>query len=950
MQGFGPLFRMLADLIEALLADRGYDADPIRDTLAKANVEAVIPAKRHRRSRTCRMERARRRRSMTEQTSESATYRLTSVDDLAGLRSTLETWIDRAADAVWNFHVKEDGSFWNNSTAPGKVTRENKRTPHITTTARCYIALLYAHRARGEGASPSPKKWVECFDQFTSDVHMTWEHAPGGDDLRFEETAKKDDGEKGSVNTFDVAHLADFIQVADYVKRFRLREEGAIPVWRMAQPTPDAGETSNEDNDGLENDKGSPQENDNKPINTNIAAGVPGQNSDQSNRPDEKNDDQEDARNEGDDRGEEGAGLHEALRGAIIQHLNRAIGKALVATDTFTSRTGEVQFDTREESAHYFATLHALRALHALDSNLPKGTARIVEGARAFGMEQCFYYQRGMTHRQDAIRLAFACSIYAIYGEHVDQDLCLAMIEALHEAQQENGSWPASHPIQRENGQAWRIASHEVALCLTWLYFQPKVPDAARPLLIEMMRRYLVAAVAPTFFRAPADRAADTGNKLFNGWQDDHTVGTETTVGWATAIICHFLANFSVVLDDWINRQVIEDLGLALSTERYRIDDIVSKPAKRWQREFGKQKKTVPTETSANSAGRNDAGGAEKPGANGGSERNTGVDGIPDDDTSAASPVERTSGEVWPDLPPHAWARTPADEGALAASIYEHWTDPIPNAGIAKGLAKKALLPILDAADQRPKRDSFAALIPGEPGTRKTSLVDRVADVIIWPKVAVPASLIFADGFDRMEAQANYVFERLNHLRRCVIFFDEFEEFFVSRQPDQGLDVADTTYKLRTIAAFTTSAMLPRLQQLHDVRRCLIFLATNHLEKLDSAIKRRGRFDFQILVNHPTASRLAEYLGSVSVDARERAGLSRFCKEGQDKVIGLLRDAVQKVAEVTPERSIRFAWAEEILRDINTTDTPKIIFTRLAALMNDEKPDDPPLINVDADT
>ncbi len=50
MQGFGPLFRMLAERIEALLADRGYDADAIRQELAKADIEAVIPAKKNRRT------------------------------------------------------------------------------------------------------------------------------------------------------------------------------------------------------------------------------------------------------------------------------------------------------------------------------------------------------------------------------------------------------------------------------------------------------------------------------------------------------------------------------------------------------------------------------------------------------------------------------------------------------------------------------------------------------------------------------------------------------------------------------------------------------------------------------------------------------------------------------------------------------------------------------------
>lgn len=43
-QGFAPLFRM----IEAFLADRGYDADAFPQEIAAAGVEAVIPAKSNR--------------------------------------------------------------------------------------------------------------------------------------------------------------------------------------------------------------------------------------------------------------------------------------------------------------------------------------------------------------------------------------------------------------------------------------------------------------------------------------------------------------------------------------------------------------------------------------------------------------------------------------------------------------------------------------------------------------------------------------------------------------------------------------------------------------------------------------------------------------------------------------------------------------------------------------
>lgn len=50
VKGFAPLFRMIADKIEAFPGDRGYDPDAIREELAKAEVEAAIPAKSNRNS------------------------------------------------------------------------------------------------------------------------------------------------------------------------------------------------------------------------------------------------------------------------------------------------------------------------------------------------------------------------------------------------------------------------------------------------------------------------------------------------------------------------------------------------------------------------------------------------------------------------------------------------------------------------------------------------------------------------------------------------------------------------------------------------------------------------------------------------------------------------------------------------------------------------------------
>jgi len=118
--------------------------------------------------------------------------------------------------------------------------------------------------------------------------------------------------------------------------------------------------------------------------------------------------------------------------------------------------------------------------------------------------------------------------------------------------------------------------------------------------------------------------------------------------------------------------------------------------------------------------------------------------------------------------------------------------------------------------------------------------VETLSDVMDWTFVPVPASVFFDKGFDFLEARATEVFRKLSHLTQCVIFLDEFEEFFRKRpneesegRPDeesekksdfdqQRTNNEPNTLRNRTIAAFTTSSMLPRLQELHDTERNII--------------------------------------------------------------------------------------------------------------------------------
>ncbi|HEU00948.1 MAG TPA: AAA family ATPase [Aurantimonas coralicida] len=753
---------------------------------------------------------------------------ITSVQDLVLLRTTVENWAEEAADAVCGF-AKDDGSFRKDSKSVGE--EDGKAAPHITTSARAYIALLYADRLKDTSKGKLAPSWSESFKKLAEKPII----GRAGHRL-FEVRNREHQPDKidpYEVNTFDIAHLADFIQVADYLSRFHGVKVESSKFFDKATTS-----------DILFDEKEEGQ----KVVARTMAEG------------------------QYDDFTE---------RMLIETRLREAIKDASVLKEVGVGFAGEVRFEEgRPESRHYFATLHSLRALHALGVEEIDGLSAVVAGARSFAIEQSYYFQRGVTHKQDPVRLAFAGCIYAIYDEHVDKDLCLAIVESLAAAQQENGSWPATHPVFRKKNAPWHIASHEVALCLSWLYFQPRVPDAARPLIVAMMRKYFVNGVIPTFYqasKAPKEKTASTGSTL-NGWQDDHTVSPDTTLGWATAIVCHFLSGFVNVLNDWINRRVIEELDLELGTKHYLIDDTASSPSRRWTRGEGPY--------------------------------------------------------VWPDLPPHGWAATRPTSAKQQQEIEDNWTDPEVDAAISKSIVLKVLAPILESPSEQPQHDRCAGILPGSPGTRKTSLVKEIARLARWPMVAVPAASIFQEGFDRMEARANHVFGLLNHLRGCVIFFDEFEEFFLSRgeeEPQKSNAPATATackaasneetpagggvgdaYKSRTIAAFTTSAMLPRLQDLHDKARCLIFLATNHDWKIDSAIKRAGRFDFTITVDHPTLERLQQYLKELNKKTKKMTNLGDETDDNVAKLLEAVRSAVGK----SPQQRLRFSIVEETLRKV----------------------------------
>ncbi len=89
---------------------------------------------------------------------------------------------------------------------------------------------------------------------------------------------------------------------------------------------------------------------------------------------------------------------------------------------------------------------------------------------------------------------------------------------------------------------------------------------------------------------------------------------------------------------------------------------------------------------------------------------------------------------------------------------------------------------------------------------------------------------------------ATRVFSELLELEDTVILFDEMEPLMHSRADSAG------SFEQK----FLTTSLLPKLQALADRAACVFFVATNHLETVDAAVQRPGRFDFRLAIMPPS--------------------------------------------------------------------------------------------------
>ena len=151
-------------------------------------------------------------------------------------------------------------------------------------------------------------------------------------------------------------------------------------------------------------------------------------------------------------------------------------------------------------------------------------------------------------------------------------------------------------------------------------------------------------------------------------------------------------------------------------------------------------------------------------------------------------------------------------------------------------------------------------LLYGPPGTGKTHIVKCLAGALNCKIAVVQTSEVLASVVGVAEKNMRDIFAQAAKLDRCIIFLDEIDSICSDRSSDDSRHTKSIlTTMLTCMDGFLKTTKPNQLR--------IIVAATNLPWKLDSALKRGGRFETQIYVPLPDADARMKfvelYLGKI---------------------------------------------------------------------------------------
>lgn len=205
---------------------------------------------------------------------------------------------------------------------------------------------------------------------------------------------------------------------------------------------------------------------------------------------------------------------------------------------------------------------------------------------------------------------------------------------------------------------------------------------------------------------------------------------------------------------------------------------------------------------------------------------------------------------------------------------------------IYERIAEDYLMPRIPTTKSRSSLPemNYSMLIYGPPGTAKTTIVRELSKILGYPLIEITPSDFISGGEAQVETRARSIFQTLQEQSEVVIFFDEIDRMILDRDSKLYSRQGD-------VFQFMTPGMLTKFKDLRDKKKSIFVIATNYFERIDNAIKRKGRIDDLYLLLPPDAKQRQNILRNLI-----RKYCTNLTSVSDEKIDSLLEDINRKTA------------------------------------------------------
>ena len=139
-------------------------------------------------------------------------------------------------------------------------------------------------------------------------------------------------------------------------------------------------------------------------------------------------------------------------------------------------------------------------------------------------------------------------------------------------------------------------------------------------------------------------------------------------------------------------------------------------------------------------------------------------------------------------------------------------------------------------------------LFVGPSGTGKTAMARALSGEKGLPLIAIDGPQLFSKWIGESEKALREVFKKARRAAPCILFFDTIDAV-APKLGDRAQDQIGGEVYQRIL-----SQLLREIDNLRDVKGVVLLAATNRLERVDPALLRSGRFDYQLRFAIPSAA------------------------------------------------------------------------------------------------